>query len=701
MYLTEISPFSQEKYMLVQAISKTVAVLKSGMLLIALLMFSACGGGGSNSTSGNGLVVVGSASSSVVLTVANPTLQPSGTTTVTAVFKNLDGTPVAAGTPVNFSTTLGTLTPADGKTVTDASGTASVSLTAGSISGQGQITASASINNKQVTRSINFSVNQPTLVLGAITLPDNSTGVMSYGATQNVSVTVTKADGTLFDQAVEVVFSSVQASAGKATISSPVLTNANTGIATATYTALSVVGVDTITASIPGSSQQKQLTVNGLDAGSISYVSAVPTKIGLKGMGGLGVQETSKVTFKVVDTSGSPKANQQVTFSLNTYVGGLSLSTYTGSTAADGTVTTIVQAGVVATPVRVTATCVIGTTPPKTISTQSDQLVVSTGIPSQDGFSTSSSVLNVEGLDYDGVTNNVTILMSDHFHNPVPDGTAVSFTTSCGSIQDSCVSSGGGCTVVWKSQAPRTSNGKCTILAYAVGEEDFLDTNGNGVADGSCTPIVNLSGPYSGTGTGLASVQTCGEFHDYSEAFRDDNWDGIRNPTEAFIDFNSDGKFNGPDGLFTGVLQGTPTSTTSGAPRTKHVFKNQRFLISGSTPGTLSFDTKSISPAVIVCTNFDCSSTSVVPVTTTRTLTLKDVNGNPMPGGTRITVTGLGAAPSSFVVPDGIPVDSLPSAFDTFDISLTATTTQGSGPVTVTVATPRGITTSGGFTFSW
>jgi hypothetical protein len=369
-----------------------------------------------------------------------------------------------------------------------------------------------------------------------------------------------------------------------------------------------------------------------------------------------------------------------------------------GSTGSDGTVSAIVQSGTIATSVRVTAKTQVGGI---FLTTQSDQLVISTGIPAQDGFSVSSKVLNTEGRDFDGITDLVTVMMSDHFHNPVPDGTAASFTTSCGSIQPSCVTVGGKCTVTWTSQAPRPAKGKCTILAYAIGEEDFLDASGDGYADGSCPP------PASNDGTGSDTVRTCGEFHDYSEAFRDDNWDGKRNPGETFIDFNVDHTFNGPDGLFNGINQGPATlAANPNEPKTKHVFLNHKILVAGSTPATLAFDSTAINPAVLVCTNIDCTTTSVQAVSTTRTLTLKDANGNPMPAGTTIGVNGLAATPGSAVVPDGVPVDIngllvTPNASDTFDFTFTASTTGGTAPVIVTVKTPLGITTVKPFSFSW
>ncbi|MFW8341613.1 hypothetical protein ACOICY_29205, partial [Klebsiella pneumoniae] len=73
-----------------------------------------------------------------------------------------------------------------------------------------------------------------------------------------------------------------------------------------------------------------------------------------------------------------------------------------------------------------------GTSP--LISSQSSVLVISTGKPDQDSFSLSAETLNAEGWDVDGTAVKVTARLADAFNNPVPDGTAVYFTTEGGAI---------------------------------------------------------------------------------------------------------------------------------------------------------------------------------------------------------------------------------------------------------------------------
>ena len=487
---------------------------------------------------------------SVVSTIAKPSLVTGETTTVSSTFKT--GGVAVVGVTVTFTTTLGSVTPITA--VTNSSGTATAQLTAGAAAGQGQVTATATVSGIIVTSNALFNENLPKLSPITFGL-DN----LSYGGSTSVSVTLKDPNGSAYTgPELNVVFSK---SSTTATITSTIKTIK--GVATTTYLANTTIGVDTITATIPSDTVTADITVGSPSANSIQFVSVNPTNIGLKGMGETGSPETALLTFKVFNTLGQAKAYQQVDFKLNTTVGGLTLSSASGSTAADGTVSVYVNAGTIATSVRVTAS-ITGSVP--LIATQSNQLVVSTGVPAQDGFTLSGGIIieTIPGTPVTVAPRTFTVSMTDHFHNPVPVGTAVYFTTSHGTIPPSCTTLGttGSCTVQWSSTEPLLSSP--TILAYAIGEEAFLDVNGNGVADSVPTsefisPPAYLNPPF-----------------DTSEAFRDDNGNGVRDANETFIDFNGDGIFNGPDGKYNGVLQG---AAYIGAPKTKHIFQNSHITL--------------------------------------------------------------------------------------------------------------------------
>jgi hypothetical protein len=395
-------------------------------------------------------------------------------------------------------------------------------------------------------------------------------------------------------------------------------------------------------------------------ATSITFVTASPTSIALKGMGGAGSSETSDVSFQVRDANNNGVPNVVVDFSLNTSIGGITIAPAFGTTDSGGRVQTKVSSGIIATPVKVTAT--VRST---TLSAQSSQLVIFSGLPDEDSLSVSLSVFNPEAWNYDGEQVAVTARIADHFNNPVAN-TAIYFTTEGGSIDGFCVTDAtGACSVTWRSQNPRpmqdpvTNNGRVTLLVYAVGEESFVDYNGNGIAD-------------------------AGEYVDTSEAYRDDDENGkrgdgsvVNGPLETFIDFNQNRDFNGPDGFFNGVLR--PASTE---PITKHIFKNVTLVMSSSAAIiTASTDINGVPTPI---TNINGATSFDIIVT--------DTNGNTMPAGTTVSITtdnGKLTGATSFTVPSNnadYGVD-LPVA-----ISSDGTVNAG-GAVTIKVKSPKGLET--------
>jgi len=166
-----------------------------------------------------------------------------------------------------------------------------------------------------------------------------------------------------------------------------------------------------------------------------------------------------------------------------------------------------------------------------TIVSQSNTLTITTGLPTQNFFSLSMSTHNIEGWSYDGVTSAVTVIASDRLAEPVPDSTVINFIAEGGHFNSTstntatCTTIGGTCTVTFTSAAYRpvgetidygspigiqgavaaldgsgdpititysnntnsgplyVQNGRVTLLAYALGEESFVDANGNNSYD--------------------------------------------------------------------------------------------------------------------------------------------------------------------------------------------------------------------------
>ncbi|MCL1125389.1 hypothetical protein [Shewanella surugensis] len=459
-----------------------------------------------------------------------------------------------------------------------------------------------------------------------------SLDTLAAGGTATVSVDIIDDEGNAFTEPVEVSFSSVCSSfsSPKAELSSPVI--AVSGKASSTYLAQGCVGEDPInvTANAGGLNLAANASISVLAAakGSIVFVGfgdngdgdgdgdgdededEEPKYLAIKNTGGA---ESLAVAFQVFDVTGLPMSNQEISFLLNTAVGGISLYPVTAMTNGEGIVQTTLTSGTVATSIRVTAYF-----EDYDISAQSSELVITTGIADQDSFSLSASNYSPEGWSIDGIEVKVTARLADAFNNPVPDGTAVTFRSEGGSIDDACFTTNGMCFfVTWRSQDvrpdgaywgdpvhPADSNGyydvqeyyadtdfgqpmggRVTITAFTIGEESFADTNGNGRFDEDEYDLF-IDGP---------NIQ--GDPFDMAEAFEDFNEDDVFNPEqsggedggelEELIDFNSDGSFTLADGLYNGVLCALEGNSYCGSiaegTASIHVRKNIVLVMSGST----------------------------------------------------------------------------------------------------------------------
>ncbi|WNC73436.1 hypothetical protein RGQ13_05425 [Thalassotalea psychrophila] len=471
-----------------------------------------------------------------------------------------------AGVLVAFSMqyNLGVLDPVIGTVLTNENGVAAIILSAGDQAGADTITATGG----GLSANMNFSVSAETTNVSMSAATASPVSISATG-TSTVNVTINDVDNaTSYNEPVAVNFTSVCVQAGLATIESPVVSV--NGTVTSTYKDIACGQADTVEVNTKVGSQLLSssvvIDVQDATAGSINFIGASNEFIALQGTGGSGGgvtrSETSVLTFQVLDVTGNPAAYEEVMFELSSQVGNISLNYESAQTNGDGFVDIIVQSGHVASTIRVIATLASNTD----LSTVSDLLVISSGVADQNSFSLSVSNFNPEGWTIDGLKVAVNAYAADHFNNPVPDGTAIAFTTEFGQIEPACTTVNGSCSVNWTSSNPRTpipefrddttvtrwlgdgtaclsglgvdtgfnsplfafpcfySNAtaatvntatnpgglgqvygnRISILAHLMGEESFADSNGNGVFD---------------AGEAYNDIA--------AEAFRDDNEDGV------------------------------------------------------------------------------------------------------------------------------------------------------------------------------
>jgi hypothetical protein len=317
---------------------------------------------------------------------------------------------------------------------------------------------------------------------------------------------------------------------------------------------------------------------------------------------------------------------------------------------------------------------------------------VTTGIPAQDSFSLSATKLNFEAWNVDGNTTLINARLADHFRNPVPDGTAVNFTAEGGSIVGSCQTVGGTCSVALTGQSPRPTDGRVTVLAYAVGEESFTDLNGNGVAD-----LVSKD-KVTGAVLGNEMMDINGISTDLPEAYRDDNENGIHDVGETYIDFNKNGSYDAADGKFSGVLcdnvTAPPTGSSAGtcaATKSLHVRGQLVIVFSGSFA------------VITMPASIDLNATGGIPgcqPPQNVSIGVVDTNGNVMPVGTTIDLEASNGKLSNkqIVVSNTNQLVTPPYSVaiggdGSFDGGLCKDTTPA-GALTVTVTTPDGFKTT-------
>lgn len=617
------------------------------------------------------------ASNKPVGTTANPiTNEKSARVSVTLT----DGGLAVANKLVSFRLTgdVGQLDPVTGTALTDGSGTATITLKAGAKEGAGTLIASYAGGNNTLTSQIDFTtkgagpVTQLKLALGTVSgtgftegtiaAPSNATSGSTYSVTVNVANSST--DELFTDAPVEVTFSSQCAGSSLATFSpksknsvgGTVLTSYSpkNGCKKDTITATATVNGDTLTAVTPAFVVTQSL-VN-----TISFVSASPDTIGLKGASAAGVEEASVLTFAVKDQNGTAVgAGVNITFSVQTPAGGFGIAgSSSGTTNGTGEVSVTVNSGSVP---------MVGTVKAALTSDTSiygtGSVSVQSGVPTQDGFTLSVGTSNPAAGNHPGTSVDVSVRAADRYGNLVPDGTIIHFATKLGSIKSSCTTTAGSCQVPWTSQGPqplkfdpqRASAGCANfdatelyrhglpvqpwqmacgkhdrygvnvITAWATGEESFSDEDGNNVFDDGESYV------------------------DLGEAFVDNNLNGKYDPAagsflEDYQDLDSNGAYSGPDGRYNGLSCDSSSSS-----------KCSNSLVNVRSAATMVLSTDDIQMGVWdkLPADLDVSSptswgqgatltsteSQLVQPEPSITVVVVDMNGNAPPTGTKIEVT--------------------------------------------------------------
>jgi hypothetical protein len=384
---------------------------------------------------------------------------------------------------VTLDSTAAVIVPVSGTQLTDASGIVLMRIAPASVNSSGTVraTVDATVDATVLTQTYDFQITAGTVSLSAVSVSPLS---VQKGQSVNVYVDVAVNGVPATSNSVAVNFNS---SCGTVAPTSSLVDA--TGRASAVVQTTST-GSCTVDASVNGvNSLPTAFTVTAPPITGIQFVSATPNLIYQAGSAGV---NTSIVTFKVIDSVAAGVQGVSVNASLTNTDGGINFcgSPTSGSSSSDGTVSFSICAGTLPATVQVRAE--LADTP--AIFTSSNILTVQTGFPTQRFFDISASTLNyyVGGYFTSKVNGNavtISVFAADRQGNPVPDGTKIVFVAEGGQInssgQSSCLLTNGRCSVdlIGQDYRPMGSSalggdprpGRVTVLAYADGEESFID----------------------------------------------------------------------------------------------------------------------------------------------------------------------------------------------------------------------------------
>jgi adhesin/invasin len=503
--------------------------------------------------------------------------------------------------------------------------------------GNGQIVANAGLL-APVTASIEYTE----LPAQRIILTAEQTELSLQQQTQIIATVVDKYGNPVAGE--NVTFTASSGTIGNEAISDV------TGQAIVQFAAGTQAGTAVITAQIGEAiSSILNLNIQSGVAGTIEVVSIEPRELGVLGSG---VAQTATIEFLVKDNAGNPVDGRTVNFSLgDTQLNGGETLVFQSDVTNNGTVSTILRTGVVSGTVDVIASV------DNSDATAIARIPIVSNTPDAKHLSLAAEYFNIAGGLQFGLENIVTAYVGDRYGNVVVADTSVSFISEGGLIGQSVgqafttTTDLGRASAILQSAAPTTPNlggepffstagyecnlpfnvinnntpqsvcgnpGFVTVVAYTTGSESYTDLNGNGQYD-------------------------AGEpFEDLTEPFIDSNNSGQFESGETYVDVNQDGRFTGANGAF-------ESNTTIWADM------------------TLLFSAQTQVPQIVVETEngFEAVGSFIVPngsakafrVIGANGLSLSDIYGNALVGGTTVTVEtsgGILSGATNFEINDSV-----------------------------------------------
>jgi adhesin/invasin len=287
------------------------------------------------SKSGTAIVKIAAGPPSSINVTANPTYIPIGgaTSSITATVKDQYGNNVTNGTNVDFTTTLGTLSPSSNTTV---GGMAGTTLTSGENIGTARVTAISGSASGWV--DVVFTIGPPFYV----DVVANPTSIGLNGQTSNIQAMVRDAGGNNVANGTKVIFITSLGALGSSTVTK----TTTSGVAIAVLTSGTTAGTAVITATADSKYDVTEVVFNP-DPPYTVTLTAEPWTIPADGI------STSAVRATVTDRYGNLVANGTSCYFQTT----LGTVWPSADTTHDGVAETTLTSSEDPGPATVTATC--------------------------------------------------------------------------------------------------------------------------------------------------------------------------------------------------------------------------------------------------------------------------------------------------------------------------------------------------------
>ena len=568
---------------------------------------------------------------SITATPNNLTADGASASTIKAMVTDANGNSVTNGETITFTLTgSGTLS---SQTATTANGIATITYTASTAAGAVSISAKAT---NGVTAATAASITLVATSVGSVNVTTGSASLVADGASQtSITVTVRDSAGNNVADGTAV---SLSTSAGTLASAAPTTTN---GVATTMLTSPTIVGSATIRATVGGVSNNALVSFIP-DVVNAITLTATPNNLTADGTA------TSTIKAIVTDANGNSVTNgETITFTLT---GSGTLSSQTATTA-NGIATITYTASTAAGAVSISAKATNGVT----AATAASITLVATSVGSVN-VTTGSASLVADGASQ----TSITVTVRDSAGNNVADGTAVSLSTSAGTLA---------------SAAPTTTNGVATTMLTSptiVGSATIRATVGGVSASTSVTFIPGIVNSILLTAT-PNNLTADGSSTSTIKALVKDSNGNVMSDGETI-------SFNVTTGA--GTLSHMTDTTTNGTAIVTYTSSSTagtETVTAQATNGTTTSVDITLIAASIGTVTVSSSSTSILADGASQALitaTVSDTSGNTVADGTTVT----------FATTTG-DIDDATAGTQT---TVTATTTGGRANATLTSSTISG-----------